>query len=102
MLKSLVALITIVFILSSTDFLETLAERLSMTGQERSREDAPHQNFKSNGAYIGVCFIFVVIGGIHLPNTLMSRPHVVFWRAIQACFIMYAMFMTYLLLLPVD
>ena len=79
-----------------------LAQRLSMTGKERTREDAPHQNFSSNGAYIGVCFAFVCIGSIHLPNTIMSRPHVVFWRAIMACFIMYAMLMTYLLLLPVD
>ena len=44
----------------------------------------------------------IVIGAIHLPNTIMTRPHVIIWRAVMACFIMYAMFMTYLLLLPVD
>ena len=44
----------------------------------------------------------MVIGAIHLPNTIMTRPHVIVWRAVMACFIMYAMFMTYLLLLPVD
>ena len=37
-----------------------------------------------------------------MPNTIMTRPHVIVWRAVMACFIMYAMFMTYLLLLPVD
>lgn len=51
---------------------------------------------------LGVCFAFVCLGSIHLPNTIMTRPHVVFWRALQAMFILYAMFMTYLLLLPED
>jgi len=60
------------------------------------------QNFKTNGANIGVCFACVVVGGIHLPNTIMSRPHPILWRALQACFILYTMFMTYLLLLPVE
>ena len=51
---------------------------------------------------MGVCFAFVCMGSIHLPNSIMTRPHVVFWRGLMAVFILYALFMTYLLLLPVD
>ena len=49
-----------------------------------------------------MCFAFICLGCIHLPNSIMTRPHVIFWRALLAVFILYAMFMTYLLLLPVD
>ena len=94
-------IVIILYLLSSTDFLEVLAERLSMTGKEIT-DSARMQNFKRNGANIGVCFAFICVGAIHLPNTIMTRPHVVFWRALQAAFILYSMFMTYLLLLPID
>ena len=48
-----------------------------------------------------MCFAGVAFGSIHLPNTIMTRPHPVFWRALLACFVLYSMFMTYLLLIPV-
>ena len=32
----------------------------------------------------------------------MTRPHVIFWRALLGVFILYAMFLTYIMLLPVD
>lgn len=51
---------------------------------------------------IGVCLAFIVFGSIHLPNTIMTRPHPLFWRALQAIFILYAMFVTYLFLLPTE
>jgi len=72
-----------------------------MTG-ETNYSNENQQNFKMNGANIGVCFAFIVLGSIHLPNTIMSRPHPILWRGLMTCFIIYAMFMTYLLLLPVE
>ena len=80
--------------------METLAEKLSMTDEANASKS--QQNFKANGANIGVCFAFVVMGSIHLPNSIMTRPHVVFWRALMAVFILYSMFITFLLLLPTD
>ena len=42
------------------------------------------------------------IGAIHMPNTNITRPHPLFWRAILAIFVAYAVFITYLLLLPIN
>ncbi len=73
-----------------------------MTDSSEGSSEQNKQDFKSNGAVLGVCFAFICVGSIHLPNTIMSRPHPIFWRAALACFIIYAMGVTFLLLLPVD
>jgi len=99
-LKSLALLLLILYVLSQRDYLESLAESLSLT--KGANQTTSSQDFKANGANLGVCFAFICVGSIHLPNTLMTRPHAVFWRAILACYILYSMFVTYLLLLPVD
>lgn len=99
-LKSLSLLILILFGFSQSDFLERLAETTSLTDAENNSQS--EQNFKVNGANIGVCFAAICVGAIHLPNTIMTRPHPIFWRALMAVLILYALFMTYILLLPVD
>ena len=99
-LTSLLLLLALLFIFSQSNYLETVAERFSLTDVSKAAES--QQNFKANGANIGVIFAFVCVGAIHLPNTIMTRPHVIVWRIVLALFICYAMFITYLLLLPVD
>ena len=92
-LKSLFLLLVILFFLSQSNFLGNLASQQGDETEIKSDE---------SGALLGVSFAFICLGSIHLPNTVMSRPHVIFWRALLAVFILYAMFVTYLLLLPVD
>jgi len=58
--------------------------------------------YQRNGALIGTCLAFVAFGSIHLPNTMMTRPHPLFWRALLAAFALYGFFMTYIFLLPAD
>lgn len=95
-LSSLALLILILNLLARSDFLATLAEQMThdstrMIGSIRSR-----------GAVIGTLFAFICFASIHYPNTLMIRPHPIFWRAILGVFSLYAMFMTYLMLLPLE
>ena len=59
-------------------------------------------DFTNGGAIIGTIFAFTCFASIHYPNTIMIRPHPIFWRAILGLFTLYGMFMTYLFLLPVD
>ena len=49
-----------------------------------------------------MCMAFIVFGGIHFPNTIMTRPHSLIWRMLLATFCLYSMFMTYIFLLPRD
>ncbi|CAD2219373.1 Phosphatidyl serine synthase, putative [Angomonas deanei] len=43
------------------------------------------------------CFSFVGFGALHLPDSLMVRPHPAVWRSVLACGILYIVFLTYLL-----
>lgn len=45
---------------------------------------------------------FIGFASIHFPNTIMIRPHPIFWRVIMALFTVYAMGITYLFMLPLD
>ena len=56
----------------------------------------------TRGAAVLTVFAFVCFASIHYPNTIMVRPHPLFWRAILGLFSLYGMFMTYLFMLPVD
>lgn len=51
---------------------------------------------------IGTVFAFTCFASIHYPNTLMVRPHPIFWRALMGLFSLYAMAMTYLFFLPIE
>ena len=56
----------------------------------------------SKGATIGTVFVFLCFASIHYPNTIIVRPHPIFWRVVLGLFSLYAMFITYLFLLPID
>lgn len=51
---------------------------------------------------LGMIFAFMCFAAIHYPNTLMVRPHPIFWRVWLGLFSLYAMGCTYLFFLPVD
>lgn len=46
--------------------------------------------------------MFVGLGAIHLPNTIMTRPISFLWRVLLAVFILYIVLMTFILMLPLD
>ena len=89
--------------LVESDTLRNIAIMLSFN-EDKSDDELVKQSevYFNNGALIGTSFAFVAFGSIHLPNTIMSRPHPIFWRALMAVFILYAMFITYLFLLPTE
>lgn len=93
-LTSLAILLVLLNILARSDFLSDCA-KLIMNKQAAS-------SFKSKGALIGTVFAFTCFAMIHYPNTLMIRPHPIFWRAILGLFSLYAMFITFLFMLPRD
>ena len=101
-LISLAILLALLFFMVQTNFLENFAATISLSNEENKAKSTLSGEFKRNGALIGVCIAFVAFGSIHLPNTLMTRPHPLFWRALLAVFTLYAMFITYLFLLPLD
>lgn len=94
-LTSLALLIIILNLLARSDFLSDTSTRLSMSPQYMIG------TVKSRGAVIGTVFAFMMFSSIHLPNTIMIRPHPIFWRCILGLFTLYGMFMTYVFLLPV-
>lgn len=50
----------------------------------------------------GVAVMFVGLGAIHLPNTIMTRPISFAWRVLLALFILYIALVTYMMMLPLD
>lgn len=95
-LTSLTLLLIILNILARSEFLASLASEL--TPPSGNIIGSP----KSRGAIFGTVFAFLCFAAIHYPNTIMVRPHPIFWRVLLGLFSLYAMFMTYLLLLPLD
>lgn len=64
--------------------------------------DYMYKTLEARGATIGMFFFYLAFASIYFPNTLMVRPHPIFWRLVLAVFFAYSMGMTYLLLLPKD
>ena len=64
--------------------------------------DYVYKTLKARGAAVGMFFFYLAFASIYFPNTLMVRPHPIFWRLVLAIFFAYSMGMTYLLLLPKD
>ncbi len=95
-LTSLALLLLILNLLARSDFLSEASKRFTMSPSNVIG------SLKSRGAVLGTVFAFVCFGSIHLPNTIMIRPHPIFWRCVLGLFTLYAMFVTYLFLLPVD
>ena len=95
-LSSLALLLFILNILARSDFLASLAS--SLTPQAETIIGSR----KSRGAIFGTVFAFLCFAAIHFPNTIMIRPHPIFWRVILGLFTLYGMFMTYLFLLPLE
>ena len=100
---TLCAFLVLLYWLVDSDKLGNLAILFSLN-EDKSESELSRQadEYQRNGAFIGVCLAFVVFGSIHLPNTIMSRPHPLFWRILLALFTLYSMFITYMALLPVD
>jgi phosphatidylserine synthase 2 len=88
----LALLLLILNLLARSTFLESLAAYFFF--------EIP--DLKSRGALIGTVFAFICFASIHFPNTLIVRPHPIFWRVILGAFSLYAMLMTYLFLLPLE
>lgn len=95
-MTSLALLILVLNLFAYTDFLSTLAEKF--------QPNANHvlHTIEQRGAIFGTFFAFLCFAAIYFPNTLMVRPHPIFWRLILGCMVAYAMFLTYMLLLPLD
>ena len=53
-------------------------------------------------AFWGAVAAFILFGCINLPNTLMIRPHPIFWRFLLSLLILYSFGMTYIFMLPLD
>mmetsp|Transcript_19639 Transcript_19639/g.14096 ORF Transcript_19639/g.14096 Transcript_19639/m.14096 type:complete len:92 (+) Transcript_19639:195-470(+) len=51
-------------------------------------------------ALMGTAIAFVGFATIHFPNTLLRRPHPIFWRAIMGVFTLYSFFMTFVFMHP--
>ena len=43
---------------------------------------------------------FLAFASVQFPDTLIKRPHPVFWRVLLGCFTMYTLFISYLLFQP--
>ncbi len=95
-ITSLALLIFILNILARSEFLASLATELT------PKSDDIIGSPKSRGAIFGTVFAFLCFAAIHYPNTIMIRPHPIFWRVLLGVFSLYGMFMTYLLLLPLE
>lgn len=51
---------------------------------------------------LGSVLAFICFAATHYPNTLMVRPHPIFWRVWLGLFSLYAMGITYLFFLSLD
>lgn len=69
---------------------------------ESNSDDLVFGKKTHRGAVIGAVLMFLAFASIHLPNTLIIRPHPIFWRVLLGIFSLYAMFITYLLLLRLE
>ena len=95
-LASLSMLVCVIFLLANTNIL---------IDQQAAAEMDPKDIVPSQltvSALKGVAVMFLGIGAIHLPNTIMTRPISFMWRVLLATFILYISFMTFLYMLPVD
>jgi phosphatidylserine synthase 2 len=102
-LISLGILLATLYTLVESDALNNLAVAFSFSPDKTAAElSVKNDEYQRNGALIGTCIAFVAFGSIHLPNTMMTRPHPIVWRALLAMFTLYGFFMTYLFLLPAD
>lgn len=43
---------------------------------------------------------FLAFASVQFPDTLIKRPHPIFWRVLLGCFIIYTLFMSYVLFQP--
>jgi phosphatidylserine synthase 2 len=67
-------------------------------------------SFTSNGTFednakrgiIGAVIAFLSFGIIYLPDSMLRRPHPIFWRIIQSLAILYLIFITFILFLNRD
>jgi len=69
---------------------------------ESNSDDLVFGKKTHRGAVIGAVLMFLAFASIHFPNTLIIRPHPIFWRVLLGIFSLYAMFITYLLLLRLE
>jgi phosphatidylserine synthase 2 len=82
--------------LARSDFLFNLASNFVPSVEtEEEMEDV-----QTKAACLGALCAFLCFASIHYPNTIMQRPHPIFWRVVLGLFSVYAVFMTYLFLLP--
>ena len=51
---------------------------------------------------MGGVFIFLAFASIQYPDTLIRRPHPVFWRTFMGALSLYILFLTYLLFQPLS
>ena len=104
-LISLTLLMGLLYALTQNDALEYIAEAVDFSPPRDSalgRTPEEREYLQKKGATIGMAMAFVAFSSIHFPNTIMTRPHALFWRMLLALFCLYSMFMTYLFLLPRD
>ena len=104
-LISLTLLVGLLALLAKDDALEAMGASIDFTPDRDPSWPSTLQEkaeLRKTGAVVGVGVAFVAFAGIHFPNTIMTRPHVLFWRVLLALFCVYAMFLTYLFLLPRD
>jgi phosphatidylserine synthase 2 len=45
---------------------------------------------------------FIAFASVHFPDTLITRPHPIFWRALLGVLSLYMMFLIYLLFIPLN
>ena len=79
-LSSLALLLFILNLLARSEFLASLASEL--TPQSGNIIGSP----KSRGAIFGTVFAYLCFASIHFPNTIMIRPHPIFWRVVLGIF----------------
>lgn len=60
----------------------------------------PQQSIKLGS--LGVTLTVMVFGTIYLPDTVLKRPHPMFWRFILTCSLMYLMFLVFMLFQTID
>ena len=95
-------LVALLLVLTQNDMLEAMAVKVDFSPPREITEMTLEERdaLRGKGAIIGMCIAFVAFGSIHFPNTIMTRPHTLIWRMLLAMFCLYAMFITYIFLLP--
>lgn len=95
-LISLLLLICMIYVLATTSLLIDQ----EAAAQSDPRDIVPSPLVLRSMAIVAL--MFMGLGAIHLPNTIMTRPISFLWRLLLALFILYICFVVFIMTLPIS